>query len=59
MGLCAGAADPGQPAAIPRCRGLASSEYRWEIGEHPGGFLPVRITYLFGFPQTVPGDSAD
>jgi len=38
---------------------LASSGYRWEIGEQAGGFLPLRITYLFGWPlniSTEPGD---
>lgn len=38
---------------------LETAGYRWEIGEQPGGFLPVRITYLFGFPRTVSADSAD
>ena len=38
---------------------IESSGYRWEIGEHPGGFLPVRITYLFGCPQSVSAESAD
>lgn len=40
-------------------KGIAASGYRWEIGEHPGGFLPVRITYLFGCPQSVSAESAD
>jgi hypothetical protein len=39
--------------------GIAASGYRWEIGEQPGGLLPVRITYLFGFPQSVSAESAD
>ena len=38
---------------------LASSGYRWEIGEQPGGLLPVRITYLFGCPQRIAAESAD
>jgi hypothetical protein len=40
-------------------KGIAATGYRWEIGEHPGGFLPVRITYLFGCPQSVSAESAD
>ncbi|MGD0403052.1 MAG: hypothetical protein ABSB66_07630 [Candidatus Acidiferrales bacterium] len=40
-------------------RGLASKGYRWEVGEQPGGLLPVRITYLFGCPQSVSAESAD
>lgn len=40
-------------------RGLASGGYRWEIGEQPGGLLPVRITYLFGWPHSVSAESGD
>jgi hypothetical protein len=40
-------------------KGVSSQGYRWEIGEEPGGLLPVRITYLFGWPQTISADSAD
>ena len=39
--------------------GLASSGYRWEIGEKAGGLLPLRITYLIGRPQSLTADSAD
>ncbi len=39
--------------------GLESRGYRWEIGEKAGGLLPVRITYLFGCPQSVSAESAD
>jgi hypothetical protein len=40
-------------------KGLESSGYGWEIGEQAGGFLPVRITYLFGWPQSASAESAD
>jgi hypothetical protein len=40
-------------------KGVSSQGYRWEIGEEPGGLLPVRITYLFGWPHTISADSAD
>jgi hypothetical protein len=40
-------------------KGLESSEYGWEIGEQAGGLLPVRITYLFGWPQSVCTESGD
>jgi hypothetical protein len=40
-------------------KGLESGAYGWEIGEQPGGLLPVRITYLFGWPQSVSAESAD
>ena len=40
-------------------RGLAGTGYRWEIGEHTGGLLPVRITYLVGCPQSVAVESSD
>jgi hypothetical protein len=33
--------------------GLVSSGYRWEIGEQAGGLLPLRITYLFGWPHNI------
>ena len=32
-------------------RGLAANGYRWELGEESGGLLPIRVTYLIGFPQ--------
>lgn len=32
---------------------VAASEYAWEIGEHLNGTMP--ITYLIGYPQSVPG----
>ena len=38
---------------------LESSGYGWEIGEQAGGLLPLRITYLFGWPQSVSAESAD
>jgi hypothetical protein len=40
-------------------RGIESSGYRWEIGEKAGGLLPVRITYLIGYPQNLSADAAD
>jgi hypothetical protein len=40
-------------------RGLATSGYRWEIGEESGGFLPVRVTYLVGCPASVSVESGD
>jgi hypothetical protein len=39
--------------------GIESSGYCWEIGEKAGGLLPVRITYLIGFPQNLSADAAD
>src|SRR6202050_4412986 len=39
--------------------GLVGGGYRWEIGEQPGGLLPVRITYLFGWPHSVSAESGD
>jgi hypothetical protein len=39
--------------------GLESRGYRWEIGEKIGGLLPVRITYLVGYPQNRSADTAD
>jgi hypothetical protein len=39
--------------------GLESRGYRWEIGEKIGGLLPVRITYLVGYPQNRFADTAD
>jgi hypothetical protein len=39
--------------------GLAASGYRWEIGEQPGGFWPVRITYVIGCPQSLTAESAE
>jgi|SRR5579864_1943447 len=40
-------------------RELGGNGYRWEIGEERGGFLPVRITYLIGAPQSVSVGAAD
>jgi hypothetical protein len=40
-------------------KGIESPGYRWEIGERSGGLLPVRITYLFGCPQSASAESAD
>jgi hypothetical protein len=40
-------------------KGLQSSGYRWELGERTGGWLPVRITYLIGCPQSLSVESAD
>jgi hypothetical protein len=40
-------------------KGLAASGYRWEIGEEPGGLLPVRVTYLVGCPQSLSAESCD
>ena len=37
---------------------LSAGGYRWEIGEQTGGFLPLRITYLIGCPQSVSLESA-
>ncbi len=39
--------------------GLSTSGYGWEIGEQPGGLLPVRITYLFGWPKSASAESGD
>src|ERR1700719_3920 len=40
-------------------KGLATSGYGWAIGEQAGGLLPIRITYLFGWPQSVSAESDD
>jgi hypothetical protein len=40
-------------------RGLATSGYRWEIGEKSGEMLPVKITYLVGYPATASAESGD
>jgi hypothetical protein len=40
-------------------RGLATSGYRWEIGEKSGGILPLMVTYLVGYPGSVPAESGD
>jgi hypothetical protein len=40
-------------------KGLATGDYRWEIGEESGGLLPLRVTYLVGCPGTVPAESGD
>jgi hypothetical protein len=40
-------------------KGLAASGYEWEVGEHTGGMLPVRITYVVGWPQSLSAESAD
>jgi hypothetical protein len=39
--------------------GIAAKGYRWEIGEESGGLLPLRITYLIGYPLSVSAESAD
>ena len=39
--------------------GLRGSGYRWEIGEETGELLPLRITYLIGFPLSAAAESAD
>jgi hypothetical protein len=39
-------------------RELADGGYRWEIGEKAGGLLPLRITYLVGYPLAVSAESA-
>ena len=39
--------------------GLATGDYRWEIGEKSGGLLPLRITYLVGCPGSVFAESGD
>jgi hypothetical protein len=33
--------------------GLTAEDYKWEIGEVKGGWLPVRITYVIGCPQKI------
>ena len=38
--------------------GLRGTGYRWEIGEETGELLPLRITYLIGFPLSA-AESAD
>jgi hypothetical protein len=40
-------------------KGLATSGYGWAIGEQAGGLLPLRITYLFGCPQSISAESGD
>lgn len=40
-------------------RNLANGEYQWEIGEESGGLLPLRITYLVGYPGSVFAESGD
>jgi hypothetical protein len=40
-------------------KGLATSGYRWEIGEKSGGLLPVPVTYLVGCPASVSVESGD
>ncbi|MGH9747476.1 MAG: class I SAM-dependent methyltransferase [Candidatus Acidiferrales bacterium] len=32
--------------------GVAPADYQWEIGEENGGLIPIRVTYLIGFPQS-------
>ena len=39
--------------------GLATGDYRWDIGERSGGLLPLRITYLMGCPGNVLAESGD
>jgi hypothetical protein len=33
--------------------GLTTEDYKWEIGEVKGGWLPVRITYVIGCPKKI------
>ncbi len=40
-------------------KGLATNDYRWEIGEESGGLLPLRVTYLVGCPGSVFTESGD
>jgi hypothetical protein len=40
-------------------KGLATGDYRWEIGEESGGLLPLRVTYLVGCPGSVFAESGD
>jgi len=40
-------------------KGLATDDYRWEIGEKSGGLLPLRVTYLVGCPGSVFAESGD
>jgi hypothetical protein len=54
---CLRAYSPGELQEMTR--ELATSGYRWEIGEESGGLLPVRVTYLVGSPQSVSVESAD
>jgi hypothetical protein len=39
--------------------GLGNADYEWEIGEETGGLLPVRVTYLIGWPTNVSAETAD
>ena len=39
--------------------GLTTEDYKWEIGEENGGWLPVRITYLIGCPKKLPAVRAN
>jgi hypothetical protein len=38
--------------------GLRGCGYQWEIGEETGELLPLRITYLIGFPLSATVESA-
>jgi hypothetical protein len=40
-------------------RDLATGGYRWEIGEKSGGLLPLRVTYLVGYPGNATAESGD
>ena len=33
--------------------GLTTEDYKWEIGEENGGWLPLRITYVIGCPKKI------
>lgn len=35
-------------------RSLRGGGYRWEIGRERGGFWPGSVTYLIGYPESVP-----
>ena len=40
-------------------KGLSTNGYGWAIGERAGGLLPLRITYLFGWPRNISADTGD
>lgn len=33
--------------------GLPANSFRWDIGEESGGFLPLTVTYLIGYPNST------
>jgi hypothetical protein len=39
--------------------GLTTEDYKWEIGEQSGGWLPVQITYVIGCPMKKPAVQAN